>query len=99
CSPTFRSAPRGWSSDVEDDQALGAARRVGGDLFVLLFPDESAADRRLLRDASTTWVGLRWRDQQVGRFFAIGVANLDLGAEANDAVARRTIFDRLGGGQ
>src|SRR6266851_4746448 len=72
---------------------------VGGDLFCLRFPDEGTADRRLLGDASTPRVGLGWRDQQVGRFFAIGVANLDFGAETNDAVARRTIFDRLGGGQ
>ena len=64
-----------------------------------LRPTQRAADGRLLGNAAAARVGLGRRHQQVGRFLAVLMANLDLGAQADDAVARGVVFDRLGGGQ
>src|SRR5206468_11686774 len=74
------------SGDVEDDEPFRTVRSLGGDLFVLLFAVDRAADWRLLGNPPPTRIGLCRRDQHIGGFLAVFVANLDSCTEADDAV-------------
>src|SRR5262249_6581035 len=88
---------RDLSSDVEDDEPLGSARRFGGDFLVLLAADEGGTYGRFFGDASTPRIGLCRRHEHVRRLLAILVANLDPGAEADHTVLGGQVLDRLGG--
>src|SRR5712691_12684765 len=87
------------SGYVQNDQTLRSARRFGSDLFVFLPSDQCATDRRLFRDTSAPRIGLGWTHQQVRRLFTIGMADLDLGAQADNAIAGCAVLNWLGRGE